>query len=212
MFRGIKKDAHFSGLMVVSRKWKNKWIGQMLVSVMIGLVLLGVLGIRNDLSTAIRAGVMSVFSPENDWTPAIQEVVNLQTIEEGTEGKMVLPVSGIVIRNYGWYTPVNNEKPVWHTGIDIKAQKGEAVKAASGGTVETSGGNSQSGYYLSIRHDRYVTTVYGSLGEIFVQPGQGVKEGEPVGKVGKSYVHFEIRVRGTAVDPLGYLRNNRGKV
>ena len=84
------------------------------------------------------------------------------------------------------------------------ANKGRVVKAgwSSGGF----------GYLVVIRHRRHVRTMYAHLSHIGVRRGERVVAGERIGRVGASgeatgpHLHFEVRRRGAAVDPLPALR------
>ncbi|MGI6712195.1 MAG: murein hydrolase activator EnvC family protein [Bacillota bacterium] len=200
-----KRSRSFTG-----RKWKNKLVRQFLAAALMGIFLVVLMETEAPIGSIIRQGITFTLSVENDWTPVIQETISPNSTE--SDGyKMVLPVSGIVEKNYGWNQDLGKKKPEWHGGIGIKAQKGEYVKAATFGVVERvhdyAGKNN-----IYIRHGKNIMTVYGDLGKIYVKPGQQVKEGESIGEVGSAQVYFEIRVRGATVDPLNYLRSNRDKI
>lgn len=96
----------------------------------------------------------------------------------------------------------------FHSGIDIPASTGSLVAAAAPGRVAfaaRAGGGW--GRLVSIAH-RGFRTLYAHLSRIHVRVGQRVRAGTPIGRVGASgratgpHLHFELRVRGAAVDPL----------
>jgi murein DD-endopeptidase MepM/ murein hydrolase activator NlpD len=97
----------------------------------------------------------------------------------------------------------------FHTGIDYSAPRGTPVAAAGAGDVtytgELAGGW---GRVITIAHGADVRTMYAHLSAIRVRVGQRVDAGEVIGRVGSSgnasgtHLHFEVRVRGAAVDPL----------
>jgi murein DD-endopeptidase MepM/ murein hydrolase activator NlpD len=101
----------------------------------------------------------------------------------------------------------------FHAGIDIPARSGVGVGAARSGHVVFAGWDS-SGYgnLVVVAHGRGVETFYAHLSRIAVAEGDRVAAGERVGRVGSTgrstgpHLHFEVRVRGAAVDPLGALR------
>lgn len=99
----------------------------------------------------------------------------------------------------------------FHYGIDIKAQSGEKVFAAAGGTVTFAGRQRGFGKLLIIDHGERVSTVYGHLSSLAVGEGEAVEEGSFIGTVGRTgnatgvHLHFEIRKEGKALDPLEYL-------
>jgi murein DD-endopeptidase MepM/ murein hydrolase activator NlpD len=98
-----------------------------------------------------------------------------------------------------------------HTGIDIGASYGTAIRAAAAGRVVYSGWMSGYGNLVAIDHGGGVSTAYGHQSSIAVGNGQVVSQGQTVGYVGCTghcfgpHLHFEVRVNGTPVDPLGYL-------
>jgi murein DD-endopeptidase MepM/ murein hydrolase activator NlpD len=99
----------------------------------------------------------------------------------------------------------------FHPGIDIKAVMGDPVTASAGGSIIYSGKQSGYGNIVIIDHDEGLCTVYAHLSEILAETGSVVTEGQVIGRVGMSgnstgpHLHFEVRVGGKAVDPIGYL-------
>jgi murein DD-endopeptidase MepM/ murein hydrolase activator NlpD len=101
----------------------------------------------------------------------------------------------------------------FHTGLDYSAPRGTPIAAAGAGDVtyagELAGGW---GRVVTIAHGADVRTMYAHLSAIRVQVGQRVDAGETIGLVGSSgnasgtHLHFEVRLRGAALDPLTALR------
>jgi murein DD-endopeptidase MepM/ murein hydrolase activator NlpD len=99
--------------------------------------------------------------------------------------------------------------PRFHAGIDYSAPRGTPVAAAGAGIVTYSGELAGGfGRVVTIAHGADVRTMYAHLSAIRVRVGRRVEAGDPIGLVGKSgnasgsHLHFEVRVRGAAVDPL----------
>jgi len=98
-----------------------------------------------------------------------------------------------------------------HPGLDIAVPVGTPVRASGGATVNQIGDDPEYGYYVLLDHPEEYQTMYGHLSRIIVTDGQTVEAGEVIGLSGNSgrstapHLHFEIRVNGAAVDPLGYL-------
>jgi murein DD-endopeptidase MepM/ murein hydrolase activator NlpD len=97
----------------------------------------------------------------------------------------------------------------FHSGVDYSAPRGTAVAAAGAGDVTYAGALAGGwGRVVTIAHGADVRTMYAHLSDIRVRVGQQVVAGETIGLVGSSgnadgpHLHFEIRVRGAAVDPL----------
>jgi Peptidase family M23/Putative peptidoglycan binding domain len=97
----------------------------------------------------------------------------------------------------------------FHSGVDLLAQAGTPVGAAAGGRVVFAGPSANGyGRLLEIAHAAGVVSMYAHLATVSVRVGQSVRSGSRVGRVGSSgeatgpHLHFEVRVRGAAVDPL----------
>jgi murein DD-endopeptidase MepM/ murein hydrolase activator NlpD len=96
-----------------------------------------------------------------------------------------------------------------HTGLDFTAPSGATVRAAGRGCV-TSAGWDAGGYgrLVVIAHRMGMTSWYAHLGSIAVRPGGCLVAGTPIGTVGASghatgpHLHFELRLRAAAIDPL----------
>lgn len=100
----------------------------------------------------------------------------------------------------------------YHKGIDIGAPTGAAIVASNAGTVVTSSYDANGyGNYVIINHGGGYMTVYGHLSRKSVSVGQNVSRGQTIGLCGSTgrstgpHLHFEIRVNGTAKNPLNYL-------
>lgn len=102
-----------------------------------------------------------------------------------------------------------------HKGIDLLADVGEVVLAAKSGKVIGATQNRGMGKYVIIRHADKCITIYGHLSEILVRKNDRVRQGQVIGRVGKTgnarprdmlpHLHFEIRKNGVPQDPLDYI-------
>jgi murein DD-endopeptidase MepM/ murein hydrolase activator NlpD len=98
-----------------------------------------------------------------------------------------------------------------HTGIDFGATSGTPIRAAADGEVVSAGPRGGYGNATIIDHGGSLATLYAHQSAILVRPGQTVKRGQVIGRVGSTgfatgpHLHFEVRVSGTPVDPLRYL-------
>jgi murein DD-endopeptidase MepM/ murein hydrolase activator NlpD len=118
---------------------------------------------------------------------------------------LIWPVSGPITSPFGWR---------WgrmHEGVDIGVGFGTPIHAAAAGTVIWAGWMDGYGNLVVIDHGGGLATAYGHQQRIYVAVGQQVAQGEPIGEVGATghafgpHLHFEVRINGTPVDPLGYL-------
>jgi murein DD-endopeptidase MepM/ murein hydrolase activator NlpD len=98
-----------------------------------------------------------------------------------------------------------------HAGIDIGVGFGTPIRAAAAGTVIYSGWLGGYGNLVVIDHGSGLSTAYGHQQAVYVGQGAGVAQGDVIGEVGSTgnstgpHLHFEVRVNGSPVDPLGYL-------
>jgi len=118
---------------------------------------------------------------------------------------LIWPVSGPVTSGFGFR---------WgrmHEGIDIGAASGTPIHAAAGGTVIWAGWLGGYGNLVVIDHHNSLATAYGHQSALATAVGASVSQGQVIGYVGSTghstgpHLHFEVRVNGSPVDPLGYL-------
>lgn len=124
---------------------------------------------------------------------------------------LIKPISGVISSRYGIRWRDN------HKGLDIAAPKGTAIKAAAGGKVifsgYGSGSNSYSGYgnIVVIQSTSSLVIRYGHCSALYVKTGETVVQGQVIAAVGSTgistgnHLHFEIRYKGTAVNPQNYI-------
>lgn len=102
----------------------------------------------------------------------------------------------------------------WHPGIDMANRAAPAVAAADGGTVIVAGWPDNYGYgnRVMIDHGNGYQTLYAHLSNIYVSVGQRISRGQAVGQMGSTgrstgtHLHFEVRYKGIAVNPLAILK------
>jgi len=114
------------------------------------------------------------------------------------------PVENVVTSEYG---------PRWgqfHAGIDFRVKVGDTIRSAFDGKVRITKmgkGKKGYGYFIVVRHDNGLETLYAHLSKILVEPDQIVKSGEVIGLGGNTgrstgpHLHFEMRFLGNAFNP-----------
>ncbi|MEX1079854.1 MAG: M23 family metallopeptidase [Homoserinimonas sp.] len=126
------------------------------------------------------------------------------------------PASGYAsASSFGPRVPPFDGASAWHMGTDFGAACNAGIYAAHAGTVVYAGWFGGYGNYVEVDHGNGITTAYGHIvnGGIKVRYGQSVGPGMLIAKVGTTgnsngcHLHFELRLNGTAVNPVYYLRN-----
>jgi len=123
-------------------------------------------------------------------------------------GTWVRPAQGTVSSEYG---------PRWgheHEGVDIAAGSGSPVRAATDGVVKKASWYGGYGNAVIIDHGGGVQTLYGHNSSLSVQPGDRVRAGQVIAKVGSTgdstgpHLHFEVQVDGKAINPRPWLKKH----
>ncbi len=120
-----------------------------------------------------------------------------------------MPIKGNFITSPYGYRPAFRRT---HKGVDMRSAVGDTVYAAFTGKVRlTKFERGGYGFYVILRHDNGLETVYGHLTRFLVQPNQYVKAGQPIalsGNTGRStgpHLHFETRFMGYAINPAAII-------
>ncbi len=101
-----------------------------------------------------------------------------------------------------------------HEGIDFLADIGSSIVAAASGVVAFAGFHPQYGYMVDIDHGNDLVTRYAHSSKLFVKEGDIVQRGQKIAVVGSTgrstgpHLHFEVRYRGVAQNPMKFLMSN----
>jgi murein DD-endopeptidase MepM/ murein hydrolase activator NlpD len=137
-------------------------------------------------------------------TAQLQPSQGVAPVRQGS-GALIWPVSGPVVSGFGMR---------WgrlHAGVDIAVPAGTAIRAADSGTVVLAGWTGGYGNYTCIQHTSSMSTCYGHQSSFATSSGASVSQGDVIGYVGCTghcfgdHLHFEVRINGSPVDPMGYL-------
>lgn len=125
------------------------------------------------------------------------------------------PANYIINSTFGYRSdPVRRGRVEFHSGLDFKGKRGDAVKSTADGKVILAGWFQGYGKCVRIRHKNNLETLYGHLSKINVKEGQLVSTGQIVGQVGSTghstgnHLHYEVRKNGKPVNPRNFLHLN----
>ena len=212
---------------------KKKSLGRKIFSktVWAAMLLLALLSLRelpDPLGQRVRNDLRYLLTTEWNYEPVVQRVVQLGlrlanvdnpelTVrvfapQKNNEG-LPLPVSGKLVKNFGWINDDLDGMERYHTGIDIATEEEALVTAVLDGIVKKTGKDVHLGEYVLLEHDNDMFTMYAQLQNVTVKVGEKLKAGQVIGGAGTvgdikgTGLHFEIRENKKLVDPLKKLQH-----
>lgn len=166
-----------------------------------------------------QANPTVVFIPGTNWSPNETAASGSTLPSAPILGVYPLPSQTRALVGYGWVLTPRSSDVVFHSGVDLPAPVGTAVKAAGAGTVAFAGEQGIYGNLVVVNHQQGRQTRYAHLDTIDVRVGQQVEAGGELGKVGQTgtpdtdepHLHFEVRYNSdlgwVAEDPGVYWRS-----
>jgi murein DD-endopeptidase MepM/ murein hydrolase activator NlpD len=139
------------------------------------------------------------------FIPGATKVLEPETLrQQGSKEEFAWPVKGKVLKYFG-----ERRGAFLNKGINIEADKNEAVQASRAGKVVFADYLAGYAYTVIVDHLDGLSSVYAKNSKLLVKLGDAVSQGQPIaqaGQIGKAaYLHFEIRKNGLADNPLYYL-------
>ena len=129
----------------------------------------------------------------------------------------ISPVNeGFYSSNFGWRLDPFTGANAMHEGVDFMVQAGTAIRASAGGVVAYSDHHPQYGNMVEIDHGNDIVTRYAHASRLLVKVGHVVRRGEKVAEVGSTgrstgnHLHFEVRYKGAAQNPVRFLQKTAG--
>lgn len=126
-------------------------------------------------------------------------------------GKFSKPAAGPITSGFGMRRHPILRRTRMHNGVDIGAGHGASISAAADGVVISASYSNGYGNNVIIDHGGGISTLYAHCSRMFVSGGQKVKRGQKIAAVGSTglatgpHLHFEVRVNGKPVNPMGRL-------
>ena len=168
-----------------------------------------------NLSLADFSDKLSMLERDVETRNDLLSVLEAQLFEQAVKKKMIptmLPVSAPYNASaFGRRVDPFTGQWAMHEGIDFLAEKGSPVAAAADGVVIFAGFHPQYGYMVDIDHGNDLVTRYAHQSKLVVKEGEVVQRGRKLGEVGSTgrstgpHLHFEVRYRGAAQNPMKFL-------
>lgn len=119
---------------------------------------------------------------------------------------MTKPAEGKIVSFFGWNKNQVSQSELLQ-GIEIEVAPGSTIKAAAAGNVKLIADSQVYGKTVIIEHGNGLDTMYGYLGEVIVNQGEKVSQGQVIARSSSKKVYFELREQGKAIDPLTRIKN-----
>ena len=118
--------------------------------------------------------------------------------------------------NFGWRIDPFTGANAMHEGVDYMVPEGTVIRASAGGVVAYADQHPQYGNMVEIDHGNDIVTRYAHASQLLVKVGQVVRRGEEIAEVGSTgrstgnHLHFEVRYKGVAQNPVRFLQKAAG--
>jgi murein DD-endopeptidase MepM/ murein hydrolase activator NlpD len=175
------------------------------------------LSVRREKQAALKGVNKDLAELERQEDQLLAESQALANVIAGSTGSgtgngtLAWPAQGAVVSPFGWRIhPILGYRK-FHTGIDIAAGYGTPIHAAAAGTVIYATWMGGYGNVIVVDHGDGLSTLYAHQSRLAAGTGTRVGRGQTIGYVGSTgfstgpHLHFEVRVNGNPVDPMGYL-------
>jgi murein DD-endopeptidase MepM/ murein hydrolase activator NlpD len=126
-------------------------------------------------------------------------------------GRFSRPVPGRMTSTFGLRNHPILRRRRMHNGVDFAAKSGTPISAAADGVVIAATWSNGYGNMVILDHGGGISTLYAHCSRLYVSAGQRIKRGQNIAAVGSTglstgpHLHFEVRVNGRPVNPLGKL-------
>lgn len=157
-----------------------------------------------------------VVDDRSDKLMALQTLLMQNQLSRGLLPSIVPIENGVYTSNFGWRVDPFSGSSAMHEGVDFMAEPGTPIFASAGGVVVYADTHAQYGNMVEIDHGNDIVTRYAHASKLLVKAGQVVRRGDKVAEVGSTgrstgnHLHFEVRYKGSAQNPVRFLQNAAG--
>ncbi len=153
--------------------------------------------------------VKAILTVQTDIPKVLDSIYSRFTQESTMEtlspvSGMVAPSGGKIIQGFGVQ---DAQKSGFHYGVILSCDPQENILTASDGVVTEIATNQEYGTFAVVRHSEEISTLYGSLNEVFPDVGEEVSCGQPIGRAGgeNNTFYFELKRGETYLDPTEFI-------
>jgi murein DD-endopeptidase MepM/ murein hydrolase activator NlpD len=155
----------------------------------------------------------SLMTDRGDKLAALETLLQQDRLKNKMLNTTAPVTSGWFSSNFGWRIDPFTGRSAMHEGVDYVVPLGTPIHAAASGIVVYAGMHPDFGNLVEIDHGNDIVTRYAHASKLFVKVGQVVKRGQLISLVGSTgrstgnHLHFEVRFKGMAQNPIRFLQN-----
>lgn len=171
--------------------------------------------VAGDLQRELQ-NLKLVVSDRGDKLSALQTMLMQDQLNQKLLPSTAPVKDGWYSSNFGWRVDPFNGESAMHEGVDYVVPEGTPIYASAGGVVSYADNHPSYGNMVEIEHGNDIITRYAHASKLLVKVGQVVRRGEKIAEVGSTgrstgnHLHFEIRYKGIAQNPVRFLKNAAG--
>lgn len=162
------------------------------------------------------ASLTTLLSDRNDKLLALETMLMQDSLNKGLLPSVAPIVDGWFSSNFGWRIDPFTGRNAMHEGVDFMVQAGTPIYASAGGVVVYSDFHPQYGNMIEIDHGNEIITRYAHASKLLAKVGMVVRRGQEIARVGSTgrstgnHLHFEVRFKGMAQNPVRFLQSSAG--
>lgn len=161
------------------------------------------------------AELNTLLSDRSDKLVALETLLMQDKLSKNLLPSVAPVTEGWYSSNFGWRFDPFTGKSAMHEGVDYVVPEGTSIHASASGVVVYADTHPQYGNMVEIDHGNQVITRYAHASKLLVKVGDVVRRGREIAKVGStgrstgSHLHFEVRYKGIAQNPIRFLERAR---
>lgn len=158
------------------------------------------------------ASLSTLLSDRSDKLVALETLLMQDSLSKRLLPSVAPITEGWYSSNFGWRIDPFTGKNAMHEGVDYMVPAGTPVYASAGGVVVYADYHPQYGNMVEIDHGNDVVTRYAHASKLLTKVGAVVRRGQVISRVGSTgrstgnHLHFEVRYKGLAQNPVRFLQ------